>query len=410
MIRSARSRRFTWTAIAITGICSTAPAYTYEDILRQLTDLEHLALLAEPGVKTEQASSYDRASTYNAGTDTYVNWGANGDANGMPSPGVMADITGPGIIWRIWSAKADTGHVAIYVNGSTTPVVNRSFATYFDHSAAPFNLPALGYKATDAYDSYVPIPFAQSCRITAGNGWGQYYHVTYTRYPSGTPMPTFAASRTASDETVVQAQVAKFTQPNLGAYPYDSVPGQQTFVRTVQVGAGVGAVSTVIRLAGAGAITMIQAVPSLTGTTDEVRVRLRELGIRIRWDSETTPSVWAPLGDFFGTAPGYNHLRTLPVSMRDSRLSAFWFMPFASGARIELLNDGPTAQTVTFTIKCVPLARPIADYQRFHAKWHRDAFLTTRSDRDCDWTILKVNGPGRCVGVSLHVWNPNGAG
>ncbi|MBM3495180.1 MAG: hypothetical protein FJX72_12795, partial [Armatimonadetes bacterium] len=43
------------------GVCR-AETYTYLDLIKQLTDLEALALAPKPGVKCAQWSSYDRAS------------------------------------------------------------------------------------------------------------------------------------------------------------------------------------------------------------------------------------------------------------------------------------------------------------------------------------------------------------
>src|SRR5207302_3361080 len=37
---------------------------------------------------------------------------------------------------------------------------------------------------------------------------------------------------------------------------------------------------------------------------------LRSIILQIRWDGESEPSVWSPLGDFFGTAPGANNYRS----------------------------------------------------------------------------------------------------
>jgi hypothetical protein len=45
---------------------------------------------------------------------------------------------------------------------------------------------------------------------------------------------------------------------------------------------------------------------------------------------------------------------------------------------------------------------------RFHAKWHRDAFLPQEPERQIDWPIVKTEGSGRFAGVMLHVWNPRG--
>ena len=41
-------------------------------------------------------------------------------------------MSGPGVIWRIWSAKPEQGHVSIYLDGSDTPAVDLPFAGYFD--------------------------------------------------------------------------------------------------------------------------------------------------------------------------------------------------------------------------------------------------------------------------------------
>ena len=45
---------------------------------------------------------------------------------------------------------------------------------------------------------------------------------------------------------------------------------------------------------------------------------------------------------------------------------------------------------------------------RFHAKWHRDAFLPTEPERAIDWTMLRAKAQGRYCGVTLQVWNPEG--
>ena len=63
---------------------------------------------------------------------------------------------------------------------------------------------------------------------------------------------------------------------------------------------------------------------------------------------------------------------------------------------------------MAFEITHAPLCRPVEQLARFHAKWHRDAFLPTERERWIDWPIVKTEGAGRFVGVMLHVWNPRG--
>jgi len=88
-------------------------------------------------------------------------------------------------------------------------------------------------------------------------------------------------------------------------------------------------------------------------------------------------------------------------------------MPFRRAATVTVINDGAQSRRVKLDIVTVPLSGNPKRYARFHAKWHRDAFLPQEPGRDgsphcIDWTMLKVQGRGRFCGVMLHVWNPRG--
>jgi hypothetical protein len=98
---------------------------TYVDLVKRLTDLEYLATVPAPGEQCGQWSSYDRRSCYDAATGKYVGWDANGDGNGIirkeDGKQVLAEMEGPGCIWRIWSAAPKQGHVRIYLDGASEP-------------------------------------------------------------------------------------------------------------------------------------------------------------------------------------------------------------------------------------------------------------------------------------------------
>jgi hypothetical protein len=166
--------------ILVTTMSAGAVTYTYVDLVNKLTDLEGLAVLPPPGEKCQQASSYDRASKYDPTTDRYIEWGANNDCCGFireeNGKQVWAEIEGPGVIWRIWSAWADEGHVRIYLDGASEPTIDLPFIGYFDRKNAPFIYPSLVHNASGGQNCYVPIPFQKSCKIVADPNWGQYYH------------------------------------------------------------------------------------------------------------------------------------------------------------------------------------------------------------------------------------------
>lgn len=382
---------------------------TYVDLVNRITDLERLALLPPPGEKCQQWSSYDRASKYDEATGKYIRWDANGDGGGIIRKegdlSVFAEMEGPGVIWRTWSATADKGHVKIYLDGAAEPAVDLPFSKYFDGTEAPFLGKALCHTVANGKNCYVPIPFQKSCKIVGEKGWGNYYHFTYTTYPKDTELPTFSRNLSA-EETAALAKADAFLGARCGDDPAGARTGESTEEKAVSVGAGETAV--VAELTGPQAITALRAKLDLPAAPAD-RDLLRELCLRITWDDDTQPAVWTPLGDFFGSAPGFNKHRSLPLGMTDDGFYSFWYMPFGKKARVELVNDGKEKRAVAFRLTHAPLTRPIETLARFHTKWHRDAFLPEEPERRAiDWTMLKTQGAGRFLGVMLHIWNPRG--
>ncbi|HLP24576.1 MAG TPA: hypothetical protein VK477_02780, partial [Acidobacteriota bacterium] len=177
---------------------------TYSDLVHRLIDLDRLMFAPPVGERAGLASSYDRASSYDAANDRYLDWGANADGGGVVrmegEDAVLAEIEGPGCIWRIWSATIGDGHVRIYLDGASEPAVDLPFNGYFDRQHAPFDRPQLVYKTTaEGYNNYTPISFQRSCKIVAAPNWGKYYHFNYTRFAPGTRVPTFTRTLSAAD-------------------------------------------------------------------------------------------------------------------------------------------------------------------------------------------------------------------
>ena len=381
---------------------------TYVDLINRLTDLEHLATLPAPGENCAQWSSYDRRSRYDPASGKYVAWSANGDGAGIIRKEgdklIFAEIEGPAVIWRIWSALANQGHVKIYLDGSQEPAVDLPFDGYFNCENEPFTRPALVHTTARGRNCYVPIPFQKSCKIVGEGDWGRYYHFTYTTYPKGTVLPTFTRQLSAEEKAALDEANKILSKGGHGLRVRRR--GQQKMTQPVRVPPG-GTV-TVLRLEGEWAITGIDVSMGLPNSPDD-RDILRELTLHMYWDGESQPSVWVPLGDFFGTAPGVNKYESFPLGMTDTGFYCRWYMPVEKGAVIKVSNDGDKERQVSFTISHAPVTKPIEKLGRFHAKWHRDAFLPEEPERRAiDWTMLKTEGRGRFCGVMLHVWNPRG--
>ena len=100
---------------------------------------------------------------------------------------------------------------------------------------------------------------------------------------------------------------------------------------------GAGETLTLLDADGPGLITHVW----VTIASDDPN-HLKALVLRMYWDGEATPSVEAPIGDFFGLGLGDYHLyESLPLSVgSDKALNCFFPMPFQKHARITVTNEG----------------------------------------------------------------------
>lgn len=382
----------------------------YSELVHQLTDLKALAALPEVGEKSAMWSSYDRDSKVDPETGEFIDWAANIDGlrpqyiRKEGDKEVLAEMKGPGAIVRIWSASPGKGHVQVYIDGKETPIIDLPFIEYFkNNSIAAFQYSELVYE-TDAggYNNYVPISYQKSCKVVADPGWGQYYQFNYITFPEGTTLETFQATPNPTNANAL-ADVAQFFKKDLGQLPYTVAPAEEKNV-TLHIPAG-GSKSLTIKGAKA-----IYALKAHLNWKDQKRMNeaMRKLILQINWDGEASPSVWSPLGDFFGSAPGYNAYTTLPMGMLDGKMYSYWYMPFEDSAVITLVNHFEEPLVLDLSIGLEALKGHAADYGRFHAKWHRNILPLEDTARWPDWTVLETEGRGRFLGMSLLVWNPKG--
>ena len=381
-------------------------SYSYMDLIGRLTSLERLAELPVVGETSAEWTSRDRSSAYDSVTGQYLNWGANNDGSGFirtqPDGGiVMAEMTGPGCIWRIWAGTPVDGHLKIFLDGSTNPAVDLPFENYFNRTQAPFTYPSLVYTACKGLNSYVPIPYNVSCKVVAYGNRNTYYHFNYSTFAPGVRVPTFTRNLTA-DERGALSNADDFFMHHLGSDPAGGRTGEVTITNSYAIAPGQSV--TPLKFTGQGAITGFKVrVNGMTSTSDQWAA-LRALTVSMSWDGETNSSVWAPLGDFFGTACGYIPYAALPLGMQSNGwMYCYWYMPFATQAQIVIGNDGSVPRNVEVVITRAPLTKPISGLARFHAKWNRGVYVTNNG-RSPDYRFLGTGGQGRFVGLALHVY------
>ncbi len=377
------------------GAAGCAPAVKdYPYFLNQLVDLDRLAVM-ESGVQCKQFSSYDRKSRYDEATGAYVDWAANGDAgqylrtDPKTGEGVMAEIDGPGCIWRIWSANPQ-GKIRFYFDGAETPNCEFDFNQLFSGKVAGFPRPLVWQRRVvlggdnPASNCYVPIPFARSCKVTADKPHGQYYHIGYTTYPRDRVVKTFSLQRSPVDEAALQRACELLSKCGEDPQPTEALRLVERKT-TLQPGD-----KSVHEITGPG--TIRQFFAKLDSAERWAR---RKVLLQMYWDGEATPSVEAPIGDFFGDAWDEAPYRSLPLGITNDLNYCYWRMPYARSARIVFTNQGGKPADLRYRVgyRSGPLA---ADTARFHAKWRRD-----RNSRDFDYLFLECRGRGRFVGAVL---------
>jgi len=161
---------------------------------------------------------------------------------------------------------------------------------------------------------------------------------------------------------------------------------------------------------------------------------LRKTLLRAYWDGEASPSVEAPLGDFFGVGHGvvnsYScavlNMSASPGELKHAAMNCYFPMPFSEHARIEVANESdlPIGSFYFYVDYELLPERPDGD-GRFHAKWRRenptDGWVPVRPEQQPDWgkemgqtpnltdrenhLFVEARGAGHFVGVNLSVHN-----
>lgn len=127
----------------------------------------------------------------------------------------------------------------------------------------------------------------------------------------------------------------------------------------------------------------------------------RSLILRMYWDGEQTPSVEAPIGDFFAASFGKDATHVIDSAMvavnPESGLNSFWQMPFRRKFRIELENRSPHTDEVYFQIDYT-LAKVPPEAAYFHAQFR----MVDRLKAGDVYTVLDgIRGRGHYVGTYL---------
>ena len=151
---------------------------------------------------------------------------------------------------------------------------------------------------------------------------------------------------------------------------------------------------------------------------------LKRIVLRMYWDGESTPSVEAPIGDFYGLGLGtYNNWQSEMLSVgSDKGMNSFFPMPFAKHARITVTNEGTKpVNSLYYNIDYKKLAEKLpAKTLYFHAQyrqsqpnhgWTSDwenngvpaVFNKVNLTGEDNYVWMEAKGHGQYLGVTMSV-------
>jgi hypothetical protein len=137
-------------------------------------------------------------------------------------------------------------------------------------------------------------------------------------------------------------------------------------------------------------------------------VHWRTLILRFYWDDEETPSIEAPLGDFF--CQGWcvrGEVNSLPIAVNPAgAFNSYWEMPFRKRARMTIENLSPDPVEELFYQVDYTLTEIPTDSAYLHAQWRRSNPLPYMEVH----TLLDgTQGQGHYVGTYI-AWGVNNSG
>jgi len=152
-------------------------------------------------------------------------------------------------------------------------------------------------------------------------------------------------------------------------------------------------------LKGPGIITMIHFALPAAMKLD------RSVVLRMFWDGEENPSVNCPLVDFFCDPNGaLEQVNTALVNKRRG-WNAYFPMPFAKSARIEIENDNQRYQSNWQQNPCYSyvMYRTVKKLPKkmgyFHAEWNQKTLLMGKEE----YPVFEAKGRGQFVGWNVTV-------
>jgi hypothetical protein len=345
-----------------------------------------------PAVKTQilcgMFSSYDRSGGNDDGfSGKYSFIRKEGDSL------VLAEMEGPGVVYRMHMPGPQDGTIEFYFDGEKTPRISMKVAEMVDGKHAPFLAPLVGTGVGGRY-IYVPLTYQLSCKIVVIAPEFSFYDFNYATYPKNTVIPTFQNPPSAEWKQKV-SQISKLLETSGNDISGHLVAdGARIETRKVSKTVTPGQPAELFKIMKPGRIVALKLGPAKLFAGKE-----RDLILNIYWDNDKKPAVSCPVGDFFGYSFGEPATKSLFLGTEGDMNYIYLPMPFSQSARMELVSEksSPDPVQVQAEIEYTGDGKR-ADEGHLYAYWHRENPCTAGKP----FTYLKTEGKGHVIGVFLQ--------
>lgn len=386
-------------AVLLSACLASAQTVSTSSLLDEMLDRN--AVTQVPNYVCRQASSYDRAAK-----SPDENWFANADAsqfirveqNGDREESVLMEAQGPGAIVRWWiTAPHYKNNFYVYIDGATEPTISGNVADVVGGEqlcGAP-----LSAERARGRNLYLPIPYAKSIKVTCDNMKEQgnlYYQIDYRTYSNDTTVESFTKETYLTLKDKISATNKALLNPEISAKTGE-VQGYKRHIDSETMEGLVDA----FKVKGPGAIAEIAVKLS----AENIPAATRNVAISISFDGEET--VWAPIGEFFGSGVGINPYKSWYTEVsKDGVMKAYWRMPYQKEACVSFINYGSSDVDVDCEVYYVKT--PWTERSMyFHANWRQERGVETIGGNGTkDWNYTAISGTGVYVGDVLSVVNP----
>lgn len=391
---------------ALINLCSihAQEQVSMQSLLRKMVDRKQLVEYPESiPYKAMQASSYNRASV----SPDQPGWFADSDGvfcirteknREGETEWVLMEDKGPGVITKIWAVcfyyglDDTTGaNLKIYLDGEDEPTIICNFFEFVKGES--FVKPPLAMETRRAGNSYLPIPYAKSCKVTMDKK--VFYNIiSYRSYPQGTSVRSFSMDEYNQSQVLIDSVGHVLERGVYGDLVSTKNTEAYSFHKTLRPQEKE---TLLIR-------KKQKAIEQLVFQLDaeDFDQALRSTVLKISFDGEQT--VWTPLGDFFNIGVGLKTYQMWERAVQeDGTMICRWIMPYQHIAELEIENMGKQDIQMSVTAKVMPYTWNDRSMY-FHSSWRMDD--PTPGFPLFDYNLVNVKGKGIYVGDQFTVLNP----